>query len=72
MYAVHRQYTEEESGRILSGEWLESLLPYRPHGPLFRLLAAMMRGKCPFRMAETAYLAARRLYTGTVKGNDRA
>ena len=50
----------------------DSLLPYRPHGPLFRLLAAMMRGKCPFRMAETAYLAARRLYTGTVKGNDRA
>lgn len=30
LYAVHRQYTEEESGRILSGEWLESLLPYRP------------------------------------------
>lgn len=48
----------------------DRLLGYRPRGPLFRLLAAMMRGKCPFRLAETAYLAARKLYTGgTVCGD---
>ena len=48
----------------------DTLLHYRPRGPLFRLLAAMMRGKCPFRLAEAAYLAARRMYTGRVECGD--
>lgn len=40
----------------------DSLLGYTPQGPFFRLMAAMMRGKCPFRIAEMLYLAARKLY----------
>lgn len=38
------------------------LLDYHPKGALFRALAAMMRGRCPLRVAETAYLIVRRLY----------
>ena len=46
----------------LGFEQADSLLGYKPRGALFRLLAAMLRGKCPFRLAETAYLAVRRIW----------
>ena len=46
----------------------DSLLGYVPRGLLFRLVAAMLRGKCPFRLAEAAYLALRRAYVSTVAG----
>lgn len=38
------------------------LLGYRPRGVLFRVLNAMFRGKCPYAIANTAYLAVRRAY----------
>ena len=47
----------------LGFEQADSLLGYKPRGTLFRLLAAMLRGKCPFRLAETAYLAVRRIWS---------
>lgn len=37
------------------------LLPYRPSGPLFKMLAAMFRGCCPFSIANFAYLTARKI-----------
>lgn len=37
------------------------LLPYRPSGPLFKMLAAMFRGRCPFSIANFAYLTARKI-----------
>lgn len=38
------------------------LLPYRPEGLIFRMLCGMLRGKCPYRVAEAAYLAVRKCY----------
>lgn len=40
----------------------DSLLGYRPRGFLFRLLTAMLRGKCPYKIAEAAYLTARKMF----------
>lgn len=45
-------YSFEEAGK---------LLPYRPSGVIFRLLAAMFRGRCPFRLANFAYLTVRKV-----------
>lgn len=41
---------------------VDSLLGYRPRGFLFRLLTAMLRGKCPYKIAEAAYLTARKMF----------
>lgn len=41
----------------------DKLLPYRPSGVLFRILAAMFRGNCPFRLANLAYLTVRKIYS---------
>lgn len=49
----------------------ESLLGYTPHGPLFRTIAAMFRSRCPYRLAETLYLTARRLIMGKARGDNR-
>ena len=46
---------------------VDGLLGYAPKGLVFRMLASMLRGKCPLRIAETAYLAVRKLYTSTTK-----
>ena len=40
----------------------DELLGYRPRGILFRLLSAMLRGRCPFAVANFAYLLARKVY----------
>lgn len=39
-----------------------SLLKYTPRGAVFKLLAAMFRGKCPQAIAEKLYLAVRKAY----------
>lgn len=59
--------------RRLGGGFSEadSLLAYSPRGPLFALLAAMMRGRCPFSVADKAYLAVRKVYTAAVGGHCR-
>lgn len=41
----------------------DKLLPYRPLGLLFGMLAAMFRGNCPFRLANLAYLTVRKIYS---------
>ena len=40
----------------------DELLGYRPRGILFSLLSAMLRGRCPFAVANFAYLLARKVY----------
>lgn len=40
----------------------DELLGYRPRGILFRLISAMLRGRCPFAVANFAYLLARKAY----------
>lgn len=40
----------------------DELLGYRPRGILFSLLSAMLRGRCPFAVANFAYLLARKAY----------
>lgn len=40
----------------------DQLLGYRPQGAFFRLLAAMLRGKCPLAVADFTYLLARKIY----------
>lgn len=45
----------------------DSLLNYAPRGLVFRLLAAMFRGRWPYRVAETAYLAVRRVYVAALR-----
>lgn len=52
-------------------EETDSLLGYTPHGPLFRLVAAMLRGRCPYRLAEALYLAARKMFIGNEKGDNK-
>lgn len=52
-------------------EEADSLLGYTPHGPLFRLVAAMLRGRCPYRLAEALYLAARKMFIGNEKGDNK-
>lgn len=44
----------------------DRLLNYRPRGVVFRLLASMIRGGCPFGVAEKAYLAVRKAYVLSV------
>ena len=39
---------------------------YRPRGAVFSLLNKMIRGRCPFAIAEKAYLAVRKAYVLTV------
>ena len=41
---------------------VDQLLGYRPQGAFFRLLAAMLRGKCPLAVADFTYLLARKIY----------
>lgn len=41
---------------------VDSLCPYRPGTPLFRLQAWLFRSRCPYRIANTLYLAVRKLY----------
>ena len=45
---------------------LDRLLGYKPRGAIFRLLAAMFRGKCPYKVAEAAYLAVRKAYVSSM------
>lgn len=40
----------------------DELLGYRPRSILFRLISAMLRGRCPFAVANFAYLLARKAY----------
>lgn len=40
----------------------DSILGYVPRGIFFRLMSALFRGKCPLRIAEVLYLAARKMY----------
>lgn len=40
----------------------DTLLGYKPEGMLFRVLHAMFRGSCPYRVAVATYLAVRRGY----------
>lgn len=40
----------------------DELLGYRPQGAFFHLMAALFRGKCPYRVAEVTYLLARKVY----------
>ena len=43
-----------------------------PHtAPFFRLVAAMLRGRCPYRLAEALYLAARKMFIGNEKGDNK-
>lgn len=49
----------------------DTLLGYEPKGTVFTLLAALLRGKCPFKLADTAYLAVRKLYTVKAGGRNR-
>lgn len=52
--------TVRRNGLIPDGD---GMLPvYKPEGFLFRMLCAMFRGKFPYRIAETAYLAVRKGY----------
>ena len=44
----------------------DRLLGYRPRGAVFCLLYKMIRSKCPFAIAEKAYLAVRKAYVLTV------
>ena len=41
----------------------DSLLGYKPEGAVFRLSAALLRGKCPFWLAEKFYLTIRKVWT---------
>lgn len=41
---------------------VDQLLGYRPQGAFFRLLAAMLRGKCPLAVSDFTYLLARKIY----------
>lgn len=43
------------------------LLCYRPQGVFFRLMSALFRGRCPYRVAEMLYLLARRIYVSWLK-----
>ena len=47
----------------------DELLGYRPRGILFRLLSAMLRGRCPFAVANFAYLLARKVYVLSLRGS---
>lgn len=40
----------------------DELLCYRPQGVFFRLMSALFRGRCSYRVAEMLYLLARRIY----------
>ena len=44
----------------------DRLLGYRPRGTVFCLLYKMIRSRCPFAIAEKAYLAVRKAYVLTV------
>lgn len=39
----------------------DMILPYRPSGFVFKALAAMFRSRCPFKIANLAYLTVRRI-----------
>lgn len=41
----------------------DSLLGYKPEGAVFSLSAALLRGKCPFWLAEKFYLTIRKVWT---------
>ncbi len=45
----------------------DELLGYRPRGVLFRLMAALFRGRCPYAVANFAYLLARRIYISLLR-----
>ncbi len=45
----------------------DELLGYRPQGFVFRLMSALFRGRCPYRVAEVSYLLARKIYVSLLK-----
>lgn len=49
----------------------DRLLGYRPRGAVFCLLYKMIRSKCPFAIAEKAYLAVRKAYVLTMQRDSK-
>lgn len=66
-YLTGLQFGMVNAMRIVRGSGygfapFDELLGYRPRGVFFRLMAALFRGRCPYAVANFAYLLARRTY----------